>query len=55
MKQSKKQTRKEIIKFFLRHPLTNLKSLIAIRKASDIELTALWYYSKQELDRRGIK
>ena len=55
MVQTKKQTKKEILKFILRHPIKSTKILIAIRKANDIELVAIWYYAKQELERRGLK
>lgn len=52
---TKKQTKKEILKFILAHPIKTAKVLIAMRKANDIELVAVWFYSKQELERRGLK
>lgn len=55
MAQSKKQTKKEILKFILAHPIKSAKVLIAMRKANDIELVAVWYYASEELKRRGLK
>lgn len=55
MAQSKKQTKKEILKFILAHPIKSAKILIAMSKANDIELVAVWYYSSEELKRRGLK
>ena len=55
MAQTKKQTKKELLKFLLAHPIQTAKVLIAIKKAKDIELVALWYYSKEELNKRGVK
>lgn len=55
MAQTRKQTKKEIIKFLLSHPIKTAKIMIAIKRANAIELVALWYYSREELEKRGIK
>ena len=55
MAQTRKQTKKEIIKFLLSHPIKTTKMLIAIKKSNDVELVALWFYSREELEKRGLK
>lgn len=55
MAESKKETKKEILKFVFAHPIKTTKILIAMRKANAIELVAIWYYAREELQRRGIK
>lgn len=55
MAQSKKATKKDIIKFLLAHPIKSSKIIISLRTAKDIELVAVWYYSNEEIKRRGIK
>lgn len=50
-----KKTKKDLLKFVLAHPINSTKILIAIRKANSLELVALWYYTRKELQRRGIK
>ena len=55
MAQTKKQTKKEIIKFLLAHPIKTSKIIISLRTANVIELVAVWYYANEEIKRRGIK
>ena len=55
MAQTKKQTKKEIIKFILQHPIKSVKMLVTFHKCSDYELVAVWYYATEEIKKRGIK
>lgn len=55
MAQTRKQTKKELIKFLLTHPIKTAKIMLAMKKATDIELVAVWFYSRDELQKRGIK
>lgn len=52
---TEKVTKKQLLKFLLSHPIKSSKSLISLKKASDIELVAVWYWSSKELKKRGIK
>lgn len=52
---TEKMTKKQIIKFLLSHPIKSSKSLLSLKKASDIELVAVWYWTNKELKKRGIK
>lgn len=55
MAQSRKQTKKDIIKFLLAHPIKTAKIMLAMKKSTDIELVAVWFYAKEELEKRGLK
>lgn len=55
MAQTRKQTKKEIVKFLLSHPIKTAKIMVAMKKSSDIELVAVWFYAKEELEKRGLK
>lgn len=55
MAQTRKQTKKDIIKFLLSHPIKTAKIMIAMKKSTDIELIAVWFYAREELEKRGIK
>ena len=49
-----KKTYKQLLGYYLAHPIQTTKILLSIAKASDLQLVAIKYHCEKELAKRGI-